>query len=61
MTPNPNQSKSFVMLMLSSLYQPTLSIMLLTQKCYFRAFAPPLAVPKIPEGEKVDFDVSDSI
>ena len=23
-----------------------------------RAFAPPLSVPKIPEGEKVDFDVS---
>uniref|UniRef100_A0A3B4WFS7 Troponin T, cardiac muscle-like n=1 Tax=Seriola lalandi dorsalis TaxID=1841481 RepID=A0A3B4WFS7_SERLL len=23
---------------------------------YFRAFAPPITVPKIPEGDKVDFD-----
>lgn len=32
----------------------------LTQKCFLRLFAPAIAVPKIPEGEKVDFDVSDT-
>ena len=28
---------------------------------YCRTFAPPMSVPKIPEGEKVDFDVSDIV
>lgn len=64
MTPNPNQSKSSVLFILIQVYQLVINrfskgLRILTQKCYFRAFAVPIAVPKIPEGEKVDFDVSD--
>uniref|UniRef100_A0A3Q3GXJ7 Troponin T2e, cardiac n=1 Tax=Labrus bergylta TaxID=56723 RepID=A0A3Q3GXJ7_9LABR len=29
---------------------------ILTQICCYRAFAPPISVPKIPDGDKVDFD-----
>ncbi|KAG7240701.1 hypothetical protein INR49_026590 [Caranx melampygus] len=41
-TPNPNQIQVFLLLTLEMLH--------------FRAFAPAIAVPKIPEGDKVDFD-----
>lgn len=33
-------------------------VLIHAHKCHYRTFAPAMNVPKIPEGEKVDFDVS---
>uniref|UniRef100_A0A3Q1FST2 Troponin T2e, cardiac n=1 Tax=Acanthochromis polyacanthus TaxID=80966 RepID=A0A3Q1FST2_9TELE len=59
MNPNPNQSKSFE---LKSIHIIQLIVKWLKfffskpEMLYFRSFAPPMMVPKIPEGDKVDFD-----